>query len=147
MSVITSEWTAQDIQPMEDGTFGGDGASWAYSARWVKKNEDGTYSVISTYWYPVDLRERLPQSSLDWYDETWGSDTLLWDVENMTEYIVCTDPEDVGGTEIWSDAEYDDEILDVPKFTENRARTVCYDKCMDEIRNFDHYYNWGGQPR
>lgn len=144
MELKVNEWTPLDTEPMEDGTVGGDGASWAYSARWARKLENGNTALITQYFYPVDLRERLSESDLEKYNEELGEETQLWEVEGYVEYLICTDPEDPGSTEVWSDIEYDD-MIDILKYSENRARTECYRKCMDAIDNFSLYFNWSGE--
>lgn len=144
-ATATTTWTTQDISPMfPDGTVGGDGADEAYSLRWVKDNEDGTFAMITTYWYAVDVRERSNSDQLADLTESYG-DAEIWDVENQTEFLVCTDLEDPGGTEVTSKVDYNDEVLATYLTSLIEARQIAESNCTAELANFDRNYNWDGK--
>lgn len=94
-----SNWTCIDIEPQPDGYVGGDGAQESVSVRF---HHSSGKAAVTVYTYVVDLTERG-------YDD---EDTLErpWRVEEMVEFIIFTDPEDIGGTEVWSTTEYTPDV-------------------------------------
>jgi hypothetical protein len=77
------------------GDCGGDvQVSDAWDARWCKPLTDGTTALVTRSFYIID--ESM---------EGVGPFRL----ERRTEYLICADPADPGGTEEWSD--YIDEIV------------------------------------
>src|SRR5690242_18725531 len=106
---LTDQWQALDAEPQYGGTVGGDGAGEAWSVRYGKKNADGTFAFITADYYSVDGEMRgwwAPDGTALREDED-----ERFSVENMTELLICTDPGDLGGTEVWSDYLYDDELM------------------------------------
>lgn len=77
-----------DGPPMADaGDIGGDNQiGRAFSARFV--NLDLRGRIITVYAYPIGEGDRVTA------------------VESATEYLICRDPENPGGTEEWSDYRY-----------------------------------------
>lgn len=144
-AIATNAWTAQDTAPMfPDGTVGGDGADEAYSARWTKDNGDGTFALITSYWYAVDMRDRSGASEGERYDEMYGEGAEVWDVENQIEYMVCTDLEDPGGTEVRCDYEYSEDVLDRFLPSVEAARAIAQSHCASTITNFVRDFHWNG---
>src|SRR5215469_3802815 len=75
----------------EAGDVGGDiqaGKSW--SVRFVR--DDLPCCLIDVTFYPVQ------------YEETPGE----WAVQRQVEWLLCSDPRDPWGNEVWSRDEYDD---------------------------------------
>ena len=122
-------WHA-DGPPQPDGTVGGDGAGESVSVRYRAAEKPG--SLITAYWYTVDLRMRSDDQD----------DEYPWDVEEMVEYLVCDDPDEPGSTEIWSDYKYDNP-LGLSFKTEAEA-IVARDAAArrDQAEN----YLWDGEP-
>lgn len=72
-----------------DGQPGGDlQTSEAYSVRWTRPIENGLYAFVTRYYYVAA--------------EDGGSTRI----EEQTEYLVCTDPSEPGGTEQTADYGY-----------------------------------------
>jgi hypothetical protein len=133
--VSTLAWVKDG--PTPDGTMGGDGAYEALSVRYTRPDKPG--SLITAYYYVVDERERRPE------DEIEG--TLYEDrpftVEDVTMFATCTDPDDPGGTETWSEYQY------------GEGSTMAYGTLAEAERERDrmiaHYespdnYMWEGGP-
>lgn len=82
--------------PQPAGDVGGDyQTSEAYSRRFVAPLPDGTYASVTAYFYVEDVSTIDPPHAD-------GSIVL----SRQIEYTVCTDPGDVGGTEMNSDVRY-----------------------------------------
>jgi hypothetical protein len=107
------------------GDAGGDiQAGNSFSVRYVRPDLPG--SLITRTAYAV---ENVP-----------GEFTI----QIQTEWLVCTDPRDPGGTEIWSDYAYDDEgcpIWSSVGEAEDAAREGAA-KMLGEAEMHD----WDGQP-
>lgn len=114
------------------GTVGGDGAGESWSRRFTKRNDDGTFAVITSYYYPVNIGER--------YSEDEREDAALFDVENMTEFLVCTSLEDPGGTEVWTRYDYS-APCDFAFDTEAEAFAYCEREARAETARL---YPWDG---
>lgn len=94
MELTFKEATPRGPQPA--GDVGGDyQTSEAYSRRFIAPLADGTYASVTAYFYVEDV------STIDPPHKD-GSIVL----SRQIEYTVCTDPGDVGGTEINSDVRY-----------------------------------------
>ena len=83
-------------KPFEHGTIEADGSYLfgdylnivaEYNRRFAQKRADGTYLVVTDYY--------VAESKEDGFD-----------IHNVVEYMFCRDLEDVGGTEITCDYEY-----------------------------------------
>lgn len=86
----------------DEGDIGGDiQLSAAPGRRFVHQREDGTWDVITEAAYAVPG----DQSAFD--NGTWTARTHGYGVQNQTEIMHCRDLEDVGGTEITCDYEYE----------------------------------------
>jgi hypothetical protein len=74
------------------GDVGGDiQASDAWDARWQRPLPDGMTAMVTRAFY--EARED-------------GKPPTPWLLECQTEYLICRDPADPGGTEVWSDADH-----------------------------------------
>jgi len=96
----------------------------SYSVRYVRPDMPG--SLITRTAYAV---ENVP-----------GEFT----VQIQTEWLICTDPRDPGGTEIWSDVSYDDEgapIYSSAADGERAARQVAAELLGDAGA-----HDWNGHP-
>jgi hypothetical protein len=90
-------WTRAHPDVGVTGDCGGDvQASEAYNMRWTQPLPDGNTAVITRSFY----------AAVEYDDEDRTGPRHL---TQQTEYLVCTDPTDPGGTEVWSD--YRDERL------------------------------------
>ena len=135
-------WGTLDTEPQRDGTVGGDGAAECWSARWGKRNSDGTFALITSYYYPVDMRERYGD---DDEDQSRFGDTPF-DVELQVEFLICTDPADPGSSETWSNYEYDN-ALSLKGFpTLETADEAAKRLCVSALENFDRDFSWDGSP-
>lgn len=98
----------------------------AYDVRFVRDDKPG--SMITVAFYPIELAE--------------GSGEYA--IEREVEWMVCENPDDPGGTEIWSDTETDQ--MDGGMLTsllgaEGLARRYAERALGDAA---DHH--WGGDP-
>ena len=93
---MSGVWT--DHGAMPDGVVGGDGAGESISRRFSAELADGTFIIITSYYYPVNVGERFGEDR---------EDAATFDVENATEVLICTDLDDPGGTEITANMEFD----------------------------------------
>lgn len=137
---LTDKWQAMDTEPINGGTVGGDGAGEAWSVRFGKRNPDGTYALITSSYYTVDIAMRY--ESDDYSEDT----PARFEVENQTEYLVCTDVGDPGSTEQWSDYTYDNDIT-VIAMLESDADANAKAHAARELRMFDAFYSWDGSPK
>ncbi len=113
------------VQP--GGHVGGDiQRGESFNVRYVRPDLPG--SMITRTAYPVE------------YDHLPGE----FVVQIQTEWLVCTDPRDPGGTEIWSDCAYDDEgapIWSSAAEAEGAAR-----RAASEMLGEAEIHDWNGQP-
>jgi hypothetical protein len=93
---VTTLWLDEGV--FTGGTVGGDGAGEAVTRRFTKRRADGTFAVVESAYYPVNVGERFGEDR---------EDAAEFDVENMTAATICTDLDDPGGTEVWSNYDYD----------------------------------------
>lgn len=138
---LTDQWQKLDTEPEFGGTVGGDGAGEAWSVRYGKRNDDGTFAFITSYYYSVDGAAR------GWGDTTDDDGDPVpqrFSVENMTEFLICTDSDDLGSTEKWSEYKYDDELslryLDEAD-AEREAQAYAAGELAGEFR---YNYSWDG---
>lgn len=114
------------------GDIGGDiqcGESWTVRYH----NEAIPNAIVSVTVYPVCYA---------WLREPDPSQPPEYGVQSQYEYLVCTDRSDPGGTEEWSDVEYEDSTLACPD-AEDAARWAR--KTAEDIaRSFQP--EWDGKP-
>jgi hypothetical protein len=91
-AAVDGSWQPDGTGVTSGGDVGGDiqVGEDSYSVRYLRADMPG--SMITITFYPVE------------YDECPGE----YVVQRQTEWLVCEDPADPGGTEIWSEYEYDD---------------------------------------
>lgn len=87
---------------------------------------------------PVDGRHALITVNLY---AAYGAEGR-YSAETQTEYMICTDLDDVGGTEEWSDIVYEDSVYDYPTVEEADAEA----KRLIEVEDAD-WYIWDGRSR
>jgi hypothetical protein len=125
------EWQRDATGP--GGFVGGDNqAAQSHSLRWlpVSEPDDGLHAMVTEYWYAelVDAPD----------DERDG----MYGVTCMTEFMVCTDPDDPGGSEVSCDYDYYEEALlhsrleDADRQAKVRA---------DGIRDSRYSFVWDGR--
>lgn len=127
-------WVADGPMMPDSGVVGGDGAGQSFSVRYTRADIPG--ALITSYWYPVDEAER--------YGDDPDSETARtgWDVENHVEYLICTDPENPGMTETWS------QIITRNPYEmvhETEAEAIAVAKKAAESEQAEHY-EWDGKP-
>lgn len=87
----------------DEGEIGGDiQLSAAPGRRFVHEREDGTFDVITEYAYVI------PGDESAFGDGTFSGRKHGYSVQNQTEIMHCRDLDDVGGTEITCDYEYEE---------------------------------------
>lgn len=117
-----------DHEPRPGGDAGGDGqVSEAWSRRFVRPLRDGTFAVITVYVYVHDERMRTA-------DDTIPNPLT---VSRQTEFTVCRNPADLGGTEEFSDSTY--VLVPGVAHTDDAAREVC--AAIDPAQ-----FTWDGTP-
>lgn len=85
----------EPVGPQEHGDVGGDNQlSGAWGRRFLRDDTtgDGEYAMVTVTFYTES-------------DPNDGDRVLL---TRQVEYMLCRDPQDPGGTEVWSDLRYDD---------------------------------------
>jgi hypothetical protein len=93
-----SEWRLDGTGITDGGDVGGDiQAGNAWSVRYVRDDMPG--SLITETVYAV----KTPSGRGHGYA-----------YQIQTEFLICTDPADPGGTEVWSDLTYEGSLLDYP---------------------------------
>lgn len=125
-------WVPSPVE--KGGVVGGDGAGEAVSIQYTSPEVPG--ALITAYYYTVDRVLR------GWQEE--DDESPRWDVESMTELMICTDPADPGMTEEWSDYTYDTDHYPISFATEAEAE----EKRDAAIRRESaEFYAWDGVTR
>lgn len=111
-------------EPTPGGDVGGDvqvGESWC--RRFTHPVTEGEHAVVTVYFY---------LSEVDGVKE----------MTRQIEYLLCRDPDDPGGTEIWAD-QYDNEVrVSDSELTEGAAKRLC-----GELNHPASWYpSWNGEP-
>jgi len=114
--VDSNGWCGGDIQR-------GD----SYSVRLVRDDKPG--SLLTITFYAAE------------YDENPGE----FDVQRQVEWLVCSDPADPGGTEIWSDYSYDD-VSAIVIDTEEEAEDEARERAEAVLADPSPYFGWDGEP-
>ena len=121
-------WQADGTGIVSNGDCGGDGQRGdSYSVRF--RHPDLPNAIITCSAYAAEDTDRNPGEFF---------------VQVQTEYIICTDPEDPGSTETWSDYSYDDEdgrIWDTAGEAEEAARQ----RAAEELGDAESL-EWDGEP-
>lgn len=119
----------------------------ASSRRFTLDVGDGTYAVITASAYAIreyrevddegrDTGHRDSEPSYDKYE-------VFLDVEQQTEYIVCTDPDDPGSTELWSEYLYETPLYLAPR---DEADAIQSSVNLTERECVEFYHYWNGKP-
>lgn len=97
-------WKRDEISLFDSGTgMGGDNmVGIGYEARYHRQFDDGTFAVITERYFVEDLNQT---NNVEPGDENY--DPSRYGITNQTEFTHCSDLEDVGGSEISSDYEYE----------------------------------------
>lgn len=138
-------WIAKETEAIDDGAIGGDAqAGTAWSRRFVWDSpitlppgemagiNRVVYAVIDDAWY-------ASQPDHDTEDETGE-----YDVTNQTDYYLCADPEDVGGTEYDSAREYN-YVGDMAYTLEDAEATA--HRCANRAAPDDYTWNPEESPK
>lgn len=131
-----STWTATAQE--SGGTIMGDGDT---GRGWLVeyKSDELPTARATTYYHVVDLRER---------DSDREGEERLYVVSEMTEYIIFTDPEDIGGSETWSDYDYSGDGSYLSYESEDRALEEAQRLAEVEAGNHNSMTTlyWDGTP-
>lgn len=116
---------------INSGGPGGDYvATDTVSRQFHRQLDDGTWAVVTIYAYGTQR-------------EVEEGAFVEYDVEEMVEYMVCSDPADPGGTEIDTDYRYENPF-DIPPKSLEQALVWA----TNHIRNFDiDWVLWNGDTR
>ncbi len=121
----TSKYTEHGRYVADEGQVGGDRQlSAAPGRRFVHEREDGTFDVITEVAYVVP--------GVETHLEDFRPRIHGYAVENMTEIMHCRDLEDVGGTEITCDYEYE-----IVNYTSLSSKADALSVARRFIRNLD----------
>ena len=126
---VSSGLWAEQVE--STGSFGDLARGTGISARFVRDDLPGSMVTVS-YW---------PQCMED-YD-----DLPAYYVAGQIEYLICTDPADPGGTEVWSDIELDDDsdpmiYTDLSACEQGAGRQI--NRWLADVNT---YLNWDGKSR
>jgi hypothetical protein len=115
-------WVEREpLGPGIGGDVGGDYQTGeAFCRSWKAPLPDGMWAVITDYWYSV----QYPGRSVG--------------IERQTEFLICTDPDMPGHTEVWGDARFQDVA---GESSEERARGMCA-----RVDVADELFAWDGRP-
>jgi len=113
------------------GDVGGDEqVGESSSMRFV--NPDLPGRVITIYAYPVGVNH-LGED---------GDQIKVTGIQSATEFMICTDVDNPGDTEIWSDYTYVDEVIRPFAELEAAERTAAGLLALADPKNID----WNGEP-
>jgi hypothetical protein len=126
-----AQWRPDGTGVTSGGDCGGDAEAGEdfYSVGYVRP--DRPRSLITVTFYPVE------------YDELPGE----FVVQRQVEWLVCEDPADPGGTEVWSDGEHDDvsgTVWDTAAEAEREAQEFAADALE---RGWTHAWDGYSDPR
>ena len=134
----------------EQGITGGDRQTGAtYSRRFRLDKLDGTFAFVTFAAYATTEYRELDSNgistgavSTDKPDDDDESFETFLDVEEQTEYLVCSDAEDLGGSEIWSEYAYDFPLHMAPHCAEDAESSA-----RSSVRSFEIGYidTWNGE--
>lgn len=137
--IDTYPWNEVGTIDYDSGDVGGDHQIGpASSRRFQLTVDDGTFAVVTTYAYAT-LEERVWDGEGNLKEEP----EPFLDVEELTESIICTDPDDPGGTEIWSRYEYSTPLYYAPKDEEDALRLA---RRQTENESVEYINHWNGKP-
>jgi hypothetical protein len=121
-------WQPDGTGVVSNGDQGGDiQRGDSYSVRFTHPDLPG--SLITVSFYAAE------------YDEN----PFEFVVQRQVEWMVCEDPSDPGGTEIWSDYSYDD-VSELVCYSAADAEQDAREWAEDALGEAWKYGGWDGQP-
>lgn len=144
----TYAWNEIGTLIMDAGEIGGDVQTGpAHSRRFQLALEDGTFANVTTYAYATTEYRETDEDG----DETgkvsddgdsFETSVTVYGFTDQVEYLICRDPEDLGGTEINSDYTYDTEthMLTIETHEDAVNLSLEYAKAED----IEFYSYWDG---
>jgi hypothetical protein len=132
------------------GSEGGDAQTGpTFSRRFRINRGDGLFAFATASYYATteyrELDDRGEETGKQSYEEDdFESFTTFYDVQCQTEFLVCSNPDDLGGTEINSDYTYEDIEVYAPSSHED-AVEASRRACLRE--SVGNYELWDGEIR
>jgi hypothetical protein len=132
------------------GSEGGDAQTGpTFSRRFRINREDGLFAFATASYYATteyrELDDKGEETGNQSYDEDdFDSFTTFYDVQCQTEFLVCSDPDDLGGTEINSDYIYENSEP-YTMSTHEEAVEASRRACLRE--SVGNYELWDGEIR
>jgi hypothetical protein len=127
-------WRPDKAGVSQGGDIGGDiQASDSWAVRFVRDDQPagpGSASLVTVTCYGTEDEENNP-----------GEFGIVREVE----YLICTDPDDPGGTELWSEYEYDDVFPDQDPRTAEEAGCLARDEAEAALNDAGELA-WNGRP-
>ena len=99
----------------------------SYSVTFIRDDKRG--SLLTVTFYPVAYPEAPREFA----------------VQRQVEWMVCDDPSDSGGTEVWSDVEYTD-LEDAWYASAGQAEAAARDSARAVLADGSPYWGWDGDP-
>lgn len=122
-------WKPDGTGVQSAGDIGGDiQRGETYSVRFVRPDKPG--SLYTVTFYAVEYDHQCPGEFV---------------VQEQTEWMVCEDPRDPGGTEIWSDMQTRD-ISEHVWYTQAEAEKEAREFAEAELRPGSSDIGWDGEP-
>lgn len=128
-----STWRLDGTGIVDNGNVGGDiQAGPAWSVRYVRDDMPGSLITETVY-------------AVDWKNATRPERGHNYAYQIQTEFLVCTDPSDPGGTEVWSDVHYEDSYLDGYMLAEAKREAREVAKWLNTEAQAG-VHGWDGKP-
>lgn len=142
------QWQCLDIEPFDGGASCGDwqvfeDISVRYRPTWelmVSTTPDGLYGVITETYYVEDER-----AYASWQEREELPPRFV--VGCRTEYMVCTDPLDPGGTEVDCWYEYQDPSMSKTHVSEFHALAEAWAAAHQAITDDGSTFEWNGRSQ
>ena len=123
-----------------DAGYGGDPQSGpSYSRRFQLEREDGLFANITTYSYATTEYREVDDDGFETGDSSYDEhDYILYNtyygVTDQVEYLICTDRDDLGGTEVNSDYSYSENTHDDYTYNEDtHVSTITTHDVADQL--------------
>lgn len=130
-------WVLDGSGVVAAGTVGGDaqvGEAWSVRYRAVGEPQDGLHAILTLSWYADGGSAQVN-----------GEQPEEYGVTCCTEYLICEDPSDLGGTEEWSDLSYEEGYLAYP--TADEAEKQARLSAERAALAADSRLTWDGRSR
>jgi len=131
------------------GDIGGDPQSGpSYSRRFQLEREDGLFANITTYAYATTEHREVDDDGFETGEVSYEEDpdyilyNTYYGFTDQVEYLICTDPEDLGGTEVNSDYTYNEDTHVLTIATREDADQLA--RKSAEAENVEWYAGWNG---